>query len=235
MQETDRLPLISIITVTYNAVLHLEKCINSIISQHYPRIEHIIIDGGSTDGTLEVIKSHPGNLAYWVSERDNGIYDAMNKALSHIHGEWVYFLGADDTLYPEFSDLAKKLKDRNTIYYGQCTWGEMILGGVFTPKRLIHDCICHHSVLYPRRVFERYIYNLKYKIGADHLLNIQCWTDQTIKKEYHPFIIANFAQGGLSQQDIDEKFKKDFPLIILKYYGLFHLFRYWYKRTLGKF
>lgn len=219
-QETNHTPLISIITVTFNAAKHLQKCIDSIKAQSYPRIEHIIIDGGSTDGTVTILQQNGDQLAYWKSEPDNGIFNAMNKALEHTKGDWIYFLGSDDTLYPEFSKMAALLKDDRTIYYGQCSWGSIILGGEFTPYRLSFDCICHHSVLYPKVVFSKYRYSEKYPTGGDHLLNIQCWSDSAFKTEYHPLLIANFAQGGISQSTPDPLFDQDFPGIIKKYCSL---------------
>lgn len=225
-----QIPLISIITATYNASAHLQKCIDSIESQVYPNIEHIIIDGGSVDGTVELIKKNEKKVALWLSEPDTGIFNAMNKALQHVRGEWIYFLGADDTLYPAFSDLAALLSEPDKIYYGQCTWGDMILGGEFTPYRLTKECICHHSILYPKRVFQKYRYSEKYPTGGDHLLNIQCWNDKEFKKEYHPILIANFAQGGVSQFTPDPLFEEDFPGIVRKYGGVLLYLRYWWKQ-----
>ena len=80
-------PLISVITVSYNAVLTIEQTILSVINQTYLNIEYIIIDGGSTDGTVNVIKKYADKIAYWVSEPDKGIYDAMNKGIAYSHGD----------------------------------------------------------------------------------------------------------------------------------------------------
>ncbi|EOR93980.1 glycosyl transferase, family 2 [Arcticibacter svalbardensis MN12-7] len=227
-------PLISIITVTFNAHQHIQKCIDSIQTQSYPNIEHIIIDGGSTDGTMEILEHNDSKIAYWKSEADTGIFNAMNKGLKQAKGDWIYFLGADDTLYPAFSTMAALLKDRDTIYYGQCSWGDMTLGGVFSPYRLTYDCICHHSVLYPKRVFDKYRYCEKYPTGGDHLLNIQCWNDSSIKKAYHPLIIANFAQGGISQSVPDPLFDQDFPGIVMKYCSLTVYFKYRWRQFKNK-
>ena len=82
-------PLISVVTVSYNAVLTIEQTILSVINQTYPHIEYIIIDGGSTDGTVDIIKKYANRIAYWVSEPDKGIYDAMNKGVVVATGEWI--------------------------------------------------------------------------------------------------------------------------------------------------
>ncbi|MGV3706979.1 MAG: glycosyltransferase family 2 protein [Arcticibacter sp.] len=222
-------PLISVITVTFNAAEHIRQCIESIQNQAYPRIEHIIIDGASTDGTISILEEFDDQIAYWVSEPDNGIFHAMNKALAHAKGDWIYFLGADDTLYPDFSRMADLLTDSDTIYYGQCTWGDMILGGEYSLYRLTKECICHHGILYPRAVFNKYFYSEKYPTGGDHLLNIQCWSDPSFKKLYYPHIIANFAKDGISQNTPDPLFDQDFPGIIRKYCSPLIYLRYKWK------
>lgn len=92
MKNNMNYPLISVITVSYNAVLTIEQTILSVINQTYLNIEYIIIDGGSTDGTVNVIKKYADKIAYWVSESDKGIYDAMNKGIAYSHGENIVIL-----------------------------------------------------------------------------------------------------------------------------------------------
>ena len=89
-------PLISVVTVSYNAVSTIEQTIISVLNQMYSNIEYIIIDGGSTDGTVDIIKRYDDKIAYWRSEPDRGIYDAMNKGILQAKGEWIYFIGASD-------------------------------------------------------------------------------------------------------------------------------------------
>lgn len=108
MQNTITYPKISIITATYNRADFLEQTILSIINQNYPNLEYIIIDGGSTDGTLEIIKKYKQYINYWVSEKDNGMYDAIQKGFDHATGDILGWLNSDD-LYFEwtFSTVAK--------------------------------------------------------------------------------------------------------------------------------
>ncbi len=94
-------PLITVITVVFNGVDKLEDTIKSVISQAYDNVEYIIIDGGSTDGTLDIIRKYEGQIDYWVSEKDEGIYDAMNKAITLASGEWIYFLNSGDAFIEE--------------------------------------------------------------------------------------------------------------------------------------
>lgn len=95
----NNIPLITIITVSYNAVKTIENTILSVINQSYKRIEYIIIDGGSKDGTIDIIKKYSNSITYWISEPDNGIYDAMNKGIIRATGDWINFMNCGDTFY----------------------------------------------------------------------------------------------------------------------------------------
>lgn len=94
-----RQPLITVVVATLNSVQCLPRCLSSVAAQAYPRREVVVQDGGSTDGTLDVIRAYTGLVASWASARDHGIYEAWNKAVPHVRGEWVCFLGADDYLW----------------------------------------------------------------------------------------------------------------------------------------
>jgi glycosyltransferase involved in cell wall biosynthesis len=98
-QNINDLPLITVITVVFNGAKTLEETIQSVINQTYPNVEYIIIDGGSTDGTLDIIKKYEYYIDYWVSEKDKGIYDAMNKGVEIANGKWINFMNAGDKFY----------------------------------------------------------------------------------------------------------------------------------------
>lgn len=104
-------PLISIITISYNSCLTIEDTILSVINQTYPHIEYIVIDGGSKDGTVDIIKRYENKISYWISEPDKGIYYAMNKGIAATTGEWINFINCGDSFYDK-NVIARLFKDK---------------------------------------------------------------------------------------------------------------------------
>jgi glycosyltransferase involved in cell wall biosynthesis len=94
-------PIVSVITAVYNRADVLRRCIASVAAQDYPHVEHIVVDGGSTDGTVDVIRAHERTLGAWISAPDRGVFDAWNKGVALARGEWIAFLGADDQYRPD--------------------------------------------------------------------------------------------------------------------------------------
>ena len=210
---------ISIIIVTYNAAATLQQCLDSIYKQTYTDIEIVIIDGKSTDTTVDIIKQNSEKIAYWKSEEDEGVYDAMNKALDAATGKWVYFLGADDELLPAFSDMAKELVDPHLIYYANVFADGAKRLGKLKDKQLAKVGIYHQAIIYPNTVFKKHRYNTKYKISADFALTMTLYNDQDYKFEYKDYVIANFNHTGISGVNIDAPFQKDKPGLIYKNFG----------------
>ena len=218
--STTKQPLISIITVVYNGAVTLERTILSVIGQTYTNIEYIIIDGGSKDGSIDIIKKYQAHIAYWVSEPDKGIYDAMNKGIQHASGDWIFFLGADDILYNVLHYIAPYFLNEGTIYYGNVHFGNnsKVYNGRYNKYKLSIANICHQSIFYPAQVFQQYKYDLKYPIFADYALNLQCWANHRFTFQYLPVIIALFASDGTSaqNQNKDWKFAQDKMRLIRK-------------------
>ena len=94
------LPLVSVITAVFNGQQYIVNCIESVLQQDYPYIEYIVIDGGSSDGTIDLLRQYDDRIAFWSSEPDRGVYDAWNKGLAIAQGEWICFVGADDEFLP---------------------------------------------------------------------------------------------------------------------------------------
>lgn len=227
----DILPKISVIIVTYNAAADLQNCLDSIYRQKYPSIEIIVMDGQSTDGTVDILKQNTDKIAFWKSEKDDGIYEAMNKALKHISGEWVYFLGADDVLLDEFSDMAYALKDKSTIYYGSVDKDGVKYLGYLTAYQQAKTNINHQAMIYPAAVFKKYQFDTKYRISADHVLNMQCWKDPDFNIEFIDYTIAKFNHTGVSSVKKDKLFEKHKARLILENYGFGIWLRFLFKRT----
>ncbi|MXV50014.1 glycosyltransferase [Pedobacter sp. HMF7647] len=222
-------PLVSIIIATFNAEEHLENCLSSISEQKEKNIQLIIVDGGSSDQTLDIIKKWESTISAWTSERDNGIYDALNKGVALATGRWVYFLGSDDYLLPGFSDLTSLLNDEQTVYYGNSEPADL-LSGAFSAYRLAKYSMNHQSIIYPAAVFKKYHYELKYPVFADHVLNIKVWGDRQFKKQFYPITIAHYNMHGFSSMTEDPVFKKDKAALIRRHFGLSIYLRFIFKR-----
>jgi glycosyltransferase involved in cell wall biosynthesis len=231
-------PTISIIIVTYNAASTLQNCLNSIYKQKYPNLKIIIIDGKSTDETVDIIKANSKNIFYWISEPDKGIYDAMNKSLAHIKGDWVYFLGADDFLFDDFSSLCFDLQNTKAIYYGSVLTKGLKRSGELKGYHQAKHGIFHQAMIYPSWIFNKYSYNLKYRIFADYALNMKCWGDVEIQFIFKDYIIANFNHTGTSGNYKDPEFEKDKSKLVYQNFGLLIwlrlLFRNLKKRSFEK-
>ena len=181
------LPVFSIITVTRNAEKVLEKTVLSVVNQTYHLIEYIIIDGGSTDGAVELIKRYESGLHYWISEPDRGLYDAMNKGLHTATGDYVWFLNAGDVLkhnevVKELSALATQ-KGLPDILYGETDLmdGDGVIFAerrLKTPRKLTWKSfrmgmlVCHQAFIVKRSIAPEY--DLKYRYSSDFDWCIRC-------------------------------------------------------------
>jgi len=211
--------VISIITPTYNAAKHLETCIQSIKQQSYFQWEHIIIDGGSSDGTLELIKKYPH--LKWISEPDAGIYDAMNKGIKLARGEWLYFLGADDVLYNSnvFENLKSHLSSNVDVVYGNVssTRWKGLYDGEFNSKKLVDKNICHQAIFFKKSVFDKIgLFDLRFKVYADWEHNWRWFFNPSITHKYAPLTIAEYADGGFSSNSLPDQVLQSSKDAILK-------------------
>lgn len=216
---------ISVVTVSYNAAETIEETIQSVVNQTYDNIEYIIIDGGSTDGTVDIIKRYADRLAYWVSEPDKGIYDAMNKGLRAANGHYVYFLGADDIIADEnvFCRLVKAIgNDSHSIYYSNVKFkhsGEIYPGPIKTNYRICLDNFSHQAIFYPAHIYKNKCYNTNYKLWADYVYNIELFADKINTFRYIEDVIAIFSCEGRGSIQSDTLFNKDRIKIVERLFG----------------
>jgi glycosyltransferase involved in cell wall biosynthesis len=209
-------PLISIITVVLNGEKDIEKAIQSVVDQSYRNVEFIVIDGESTDGTLEILSKYNHKIDFWISEKDSGIYDAMNKALQYSNGEWIFFLGADDVLVNCLEEVTKHFTNQNYIYYGDVYWKGFheLYAGEFSAWKITQSNICQQAIFYPRDIFKYYQFNPRYKVCADHYLNLQCYSDDRFSFSYLPIMIAIYSNEGFSTGNTDKVFAKDVRALV---------------------
>jgi glycosyltransferase involved in cell wall biosynthesis len=208
---------ISIVTVCYNAEKTIENTIKSVISQTYKFIECIIIDGNSTDGTLNIIKRYKDNVDFFISEKDNGIYDAMNKGIKKASGDIIYFLNSDDRLYDHkvIEDIVKQFKGEKglDIVYGKVQ-GENFPPNVkrsydrscvfeFKSKRdLLKTVICHQRVFSKKELFQKIgLFNTRYKIYADYDWFLRNF-NKGVKIKFFDRFVAYYNCQGLSFQEV---------------------------------
>jgi glycosyltransferase involved in cell wall biosynthesis len=226
--DREGFPVISIITVVLNNRIFLEKTIKSIISQTYPHIESIIIDGCSSDGTLELIRAYDDKISYWLSEKDNGIYDAMNKGLSCATGDYVWFINAGDQINgPDTLQAIIGNDPSIDVYYGDTMLidkDENFLGmrRLRPPEKLSWKSlgmglvVCHQAILIKRQLAGRY--NLKYHIAADF-----DWVMNALKKSSNilntEIVMIRYLQEGFSRHHVALALKERF-IIMQKNYGI---------------
>jgi glycosyltransferase involved in cell wall biosynthesis len=218
-------PLISVITVVYNGAATLEQTMLSVINQTYKNIEYIIIDGGSTDGTIDIIKKYEKHLAYLVSEPDKGIYDAMNKGIDKAKGDFVYFLNSGDYLFETttLSKIVAKISNLYSIYYGDVYMTNIrkLYWRKFSRFKLAVGNICHQSIFYPKSIYKKYNYVIKYKVYADYYYNISVYPE--VKFIYLNETVALYEYSGYSVINKDIEFAKIVHGWILRKLGLFPL------------
>jgi len=234
-------PLFSIITVTYNNKGGLEKIIASVKDQVFKDYEYIIIDGKSTDGTVEVIKEYQNDIDYWVSEKDKGIYDAMNKGINASTGELLFFLNAGDTFYDEevLKDISAFYIDKNkpSGVYGGINYinpfegieYEEIIKGKIDLKKIKKGKMIRHQGLFLRKdVFERIgMFDLEYGLGGDYEFECRMFLEG-IKCVYFDRVITNFYGGGAGSSLF--KSYKIKGKIIKEKFGLLNYLRYLFFR-----
>lgn len=197
---------ISIITVCFNSENTIEQAICSVVSQSYQDIEYIIIDGGSTDGTLDIIRKYEDRLSYWISEPDQGIYDAMNKGIDKANGEVVAFLNSDDWYEPDvIRYVAERFEDSGIqvlsgLLYYWTDHRKTVICQHENDFRLTMAC-SHQAVFVRRQLFDRYgKFNLKYAICADYDWLLKLYNED-VPYTYCKEVFTNVRSGGASSRD----------------------------------
>ncbi len=214
-------PKISIITVSFNSVRTIQDTIESILLQDYKNIEYIIIDAGSTDGTVEIIKSFRDKINYFISESDNGIYDGMNKGIKAASGDLIGILNSDD-FYPNNFILSNVAK---TFFHNQCdaVYGDLVYvkdcdknkivrywqAGDYSALKITNGWMLPHPTFFVKKsIYDRFgLYNTELKSAADYEMILKLLYKQNISVQYIPMILVNMRVGGASNSSLMNRIK----------------------------
>lgn len=211
---------LSIITINYNDKIGLKRTIDSVVAQTFRDFEWIVIDGGSTDGSRELIELNAEHFAYWVSESDKGIYNAMNKGIAQAKGEYLQFLNSGDWFYDK--DVLGKVfgQERNedilfstkhVICYGdeRKVMIERKYGSVFTPFNIINQTISHQSAFIKRNLFEKIgLYDETYKIVSDRKFFFEAFLNYHVTAKAFNFVVVYYDADGVSNRMDSSKEKE---------------------------
>lgn len=203
-------PLISILTVVYNGAKTLEQTIQSVTNQTYSNVEYIIIDGGSTDGTLDLIKKHKKNISQWVSETDKGLYDAMNKGIKMAKGEIIGMINSDDWYEANALELivdAYQKHPKKRIFHGDRydikDDGTKIIRK-FNPSRfkfLYYGMTYNHpSMFIHRNIYKKSLYNINLKALSDYEFVLTQFLKNKNSFYYIQEAYVNYRLDGISTQ-----------------------------------
>ena len=225
---------ISIITAVLNNRRFLEESILSVTSQSYKEIEFIIVDGGSTDGSIDIIKKHENQISGWISEPDEGLYDAMNKGINMSSGDVIGFLNSDD-IYNSNETIEKVMsvftKTKSASCYGDMVYVSPDLKkvirywktGEYSEKLINNGILLPHPGFFARKDLfdENGIFNKKFRISADYDLILRFMRSEDFSTVYIPEILVKMRTGGVSNKNLLNIFKANMECYnILKENGL---------------
>lgn len=228
--------LVSIVTATYNSAETLLRAIESVVCQDYPHIEHVIVDGGSTDGTLELIGKHSRTIAKIVSEPDDGIYAAFNKGLRHSSGEVVAFLNSDD-FYDNCSVVSKVVetfeRDRSDFVFGDLVYVDKgdqdrtiryWKGGVYSRRQLKMGWMPPHPSTFAKRAVFQEVgsFNPQFRISGDYDFLVRGLKGSNVRASYVNEVFVRMTVGGASNRSVRNivtKMREDLRVIRKNHIG----------------
>lgn len=205
IKEVDKYyPLVTIVTVVFNAENDIEDTIKSVLSQTYPNLQYIVIDGASTDNTLTIIKKYENDIDILVSEKDKGIYDAMNKAIHLATGEWINFMNAGDTFYDHTTvEYVMTHKDNKAeLIYGdyQIKDSGAVVKARDVSQWYVGMPFCHQTLFTRTSIMKKELFDTSFRIAADHNFIIKMYHDDK-SFFYIDKTIAIFREGGFADSN----------------------------------
>ncbi|MEJ6021321.1 glycosyltransferase family 2 protein [Ramlibacter sp. PS4R-6] len=210
------------ITAVFNSAQTLEDSLCSVAGQTWPEVEHIVIDGGSTDGSLEIISRHQGAIAHTRSERDDGVYDALNKGIGSATGDVIGFMHADDTYASPtaLERVAKAFEDPSVgavygdlVYVDKDDLSRVVRywrAGPFRRRRLAHGWMPPHPTFYVRREHYQRLggFDTRYRIAADYENVLRILWSGGVKPAYIPEVLVRMRTGGISNRSLPNIVRK---------------------------
>ncbi len=221
-------PLLSVITVVFNNARDIERTILSVLDQSYPHIEYIVVDGGSTDGTVEIISKYRQQIGTFLSEPDQGIYDAMNKGIALAKGDYLLFMNSGDEIYAK--DTVEKVfasADNADIYYGETemfdeNWHSLGQRRHQAPEEFTWKSfklgmnISHQAIYVKKNLATAYDLNYRYSADIDWIIRIAKKSSNIVNVHNY---VAKYLVGGMSKKKHWASLRERFQ-IFSKYYGL---------------
>ncbi len=212
--------LISVITVAYNSADTIRDTLESVCRQTYPHVEHIVVDGASTDGTCDIVRAY-GHVARWVSEPDGGAYEAMNKGIALARGEIIGFLNADDCYASRYALqwVAHALKHGGTdvLYADLCYVRRYDLGrivrywrsGVFRPERFRYGWMPPHPTFFTYKKYYETLggYDTRLRLAADYELMLRFLYKHRLSAFYLPEVLVHMRTGGMSNASLMHRWR----------------------------
>lgn len=221
-------PLLSIITISYNNCVGLEKTIGSVTSQTYKNFEYLVIDGNSNDGSQGVIERNKSVISYAVSENDTGIYNAMNKGIKASKGSYLLFLNSGD-VFSGISALEDFITHENfegDIIYGdyQYEGGKKIFPDQLTPLFFVKTSLPHQSTFFKREVFDKMgLYEEHYSIVSDRAFYIKCFLSDLFIFKHINYPLSIFDLSGVSNDPLHkEKQESENERMFKENYGIYY-------------
>jgi len=229
-QSRENMPLITVVTVVRNGEKILEKTILSVINQTYADFEYIIIDGASTDGTLDIIKKYEDRIDYWMSEPDKGIYNAMNKGIEQAAGEWINFMNAGDTFFSKevliyIFNSEKKLDKDISVVYGDTVYLNYDKGLLYTHTKNLNTfwkgmCFGHQACFVKTKLMKQYGFDENFKLAADYKLLFTLY-NEGYKFLYVAISVVLFSIEGISDNNPKSVMER-YKIISHKFPGFYH-------------
>jgi glycosyltransferase involved in cell wall biosynthesis len=224
-------PLFTVVTVVYNGEKHLAQAIKSVVEQGFKDFEYIIIDGGSVDGSLDIIRRYEDRIDGWVSESDKGIFDAMNKGIAKSTGRFIGFLNADDWYEPDMLERMKEKIDQldgaienRSIYSDYYTIDEELFPGSKAAQKSEMKywkgmTVSHQSMFVHRFVYEKLgLFDLQYRFASDYEYFLRM-IHGGVEFDHLDYYGVNFRKGGASTQHMNRSIG-EVSRIVRKYYGI---------------